>query len=162
LLTRRRFLSRFLIGASAVAAIGSADALFLEPRNLVSEHIDIRLKRLQEEFRGFRIAQISDVHFGPYMGKSGLERALQLAQSFQPDLLALTGDFVSHPFGGSNGPRRAHYAEACADVLAAVKGFPVIAILGNHDHWNNAAIVEGALRRSRYPGVAQPLDSTAT
>jgi uncharacterized protein len=82
LLTRRRFLSRFLIGASAVAAIGSADALFLEPRNLVSEHVDIRLRRLPEEFRGFRIAQISDVHFGPYMGRSGLERALQRAQSF--------------------------------------------------------------------------------
>ena len=146
MLTRRRFLSRFLIGASAVAAIGSADALFLEPRNLASEHIDIRLRRLPEEFRGFRIAQISDVHFGPYMGKSGLERALQLAQSFRPDLLALTGDFVSHPFGGSNGPRGAHYAEPCADVLAAVKGFPVLAILGNHDHWNNAAIVEGALK----------------
>jgi len=145
LLTRRRFLSRFLIGASAVAAIGSADALFLEPRNLVSEHIDIRLKRLPEEFRGFRIAQISDVHFGPYMGKSGLERALQLAQSFRPDLLALTGDFVSHPFGGSNGSRGAHFAEPCADVLVAVKGIPVLAILGNHDHWNNAAIVEAAL-----------------
>jgi len=146
LLTRRRFLSRFLIGASAVAAIGSADALFLEPRNLVSEHIDIRLRRPPEEFRGFRIAQISDVHFGPYRGRSGLERALQRAQSFQPDLLALTGDFVSHPFGGSNGPRGAHYAEPCADVLAAVKGVPVLAILGNHDHWNNAAIVEGALK----------------
>src|SRR4029077_19446973 len=102
---------RFLIGASAVAALGSADALFLEPRNLVSEHIDIRLRRLPEAFRGFRIAQISDVHFGPYMGKSGLERALQLAQSFQPDVLALTGDFVSHPFGGPNGPRGARYAE---------------------------------------------------
>jgi hypothetical protein len=146
LLTRRRFLSRFLIGASAVAAIGSADALFLEPRNLVSEHIDIRLRRPPEEFRGFRIAQISDVHFGPYRGRSGLERALQRAPSFQPDLLALTGDFVSHPFGGSNGPRGAHYAEPCADVLAAVKGVPVLAILGNPDHWNNAAIVEGALK----------------
>ena len=146
MLTRRRFFGRFLIGASAVAAIGSADGLFLEPRNLVSEHIDIRLARLPEEFHGFRIAQISDIHFGPYMGRAGLERALQLAQSFRPDLLALTGDFVSHPFGGSNGLIGAHYAEPCADVLAAVTGIPVLAILGNHDHWNNAAIVEGALQ----------------
>jgi predicted MPP superfamily phosphohydrolase len=151
LLTRRRFFGRFLIGASAAAAIGSVDGLFLEPRNLVSEHIDIRLERLPEEFHGFRIAQISDIHFGPYMGKAGLERALQLAQSFRPDLLALTGDFVSHPFGGSNGPIGAHYAEPCADVFAAVTGIPVIAILGNHDHWNNAAIVEGALRERGIP-----------
>ena len=101
---------------------------------------------MPEEFRGFRIAQISDVHFGPYMGKSGLERALPLAQSFQPDLQALTGDFVSHPFGGSHGPRGAHYAEPCADVLAAVKEFRFSPVLGNLDHWNNAAIVEGALK----------------
>lgn len=151
MLTRRRFFGRFLIGASAVAAIGSAEGLFLEPRNLVAEHIDIRLARLPQEFHGFRIAQISDIHFGPYMGKAGLERALQLARSFRPDLLALTGDFVSHPFGGSNGPIGAHYAEPCADVLAAVTGIPVLAILGNHDHWNNAAIVEGALQDRGIP-----------
>jgi predicted MPP superfamily phosphohydrolase len=59
--------------------MGSVDASFLEPGNLVSEHIDIRLARLPAEFHGFRIAQISDLHFGPYMGKAGLERALQLA-----------------------------------------------------------------------------------
>src|ERR1700682_203518 len=75
LLTRRKFFSRFLIAASAVAAIGGADALFLEPRNLVSEHIDIRLARLPEEVHGFRIAQISEIHFGPYMGKAAGARA---------------------------------------------------------------------------------------
>jgi predicted MPP superfamily phosphohydrolase len=145
-LTRRQFLGRCLIGGAAVAAIGSADALFLEPRNLVAERVDIRLARLPEAFHGFRIAQISDVHFGPYMGKPGLERALQLAQSFRPDLVVVTGDFVSHPFGRPNGPQGAHYAEPCADVLTTVTPTQVLAILGNHDHWNDAGIVEGALQ----------------
>jgi predicted MPP superfamily phosphohydrolase len=145
LLTRRKFFRRFLIGASAVAAIGAADGLFLEPRNLVAEHVNLRLSRLPEAFHGFRIAQISDVHFGPYMGKADLERAVQLAQSFRPDLLALTGDFVSHPFFGGNGPRGARHAEPCAEVLSKVTGIPVLAVLGNHDHWNSARIVEGAL-----------------
>jgi predicted MPP superfamily phosphohydrolase len=146
LLTRRKFVSRLLIGASAVAAIGSADALFLEPKHLVAERVDIRLNRLPEEFHGFRLAQISDVHFGPYMGVPGLTRAVQLAQSFRPDLLLLTGDFVSHPLAGPNGPSGARNAEPCADVLSTVKDIPVLAILGNHDHWNSAEIVEGALR----------------
>ncbi len=128
-----------------MAAIGAADGLFLEPRNLVAEHVNVQLSRLPEAFHGFRIAQISDVHFGPYMGKAGLERAVQLAQSFRPDLLALTGDFVSHPFFGTNGPRGARHAEPCAEVLSKVTGIPVLAVLGNHDHWNNAGIVEGAL-----------------
>ena len=145
MLTRRKFLGRFLIGASALATVAGAETIFLEPRHLVSEPIEVRLKRLPDDFHGFRIAQISDVHFGPYMGKSFLGRAVQLAQSFHPDLLVLTGDFVSHPFGESNGVRGAHYAEPCADVFAGVTDIPVVAILGNHDHWNSGEIVEGAL-----------------
>jgi uncharacterized protein len=149
LLTRRKFFSRFLVGASAIAAIGGADAFLLEPRALVAERVDIQLKRLPEEFHGFRIVQISDIHFGPYLGKPTLERAVQLAQSFRPDLLVLTGDFVSHPLGGRNGVRGARNADPCADVLRAVRGIPVLAILGNHDHWNNARIVAGALSDHR-------------
>lgn len=145
MLTRRRFLGRFVIGASVLATVAGADTVFLEPRHLVSETIDVRLKRLPDDFHGFRIAQISDVYFGPYMGKNFLGRAVQLVQSFHPDLLVLTGDFVSHPLGESNGVRGARYAEPCADVFTAVTGIPVVAILGNHDHWNNGKIVEGAL-----------------
>lgn len=151
LLTRRTFFNRFLIGACTVVAIGATDAVFVEPKNLLAEHIDIRLNRLPEEFHGFRIAQISDVHFGPYMGKPALQRAVRLAESFRPDLLVLTGDFVSHPFGVSNGSRGARQAEPCAEVLATVRGMPILAILGNHDHWNGAQIVEGALQDRGIP-----------
>jgi predicted MPP superfamily phosphohydrolase len=59
--------------------------------------------------------------------------------------LVVTGDFVSHPFGRPNGRRGALYAEPCADVLSKIVGVPVLTILGNHDHWNDAHIVEGAL-----------------
>jgi|SRR5882724_1686330 len=146
-LTRRKFVGRIVLGATAaITTIAGADAFFLEPGNLVAERLEVRLNRLPEGFRGFRIAQISDVHFGPYMGRSGLERAVQLALSFRPDLLVLTGDFVSHPFGSPNGPHGARNAEPCADVLSMVRDIPVLSILGNHDHWNSASIVEGALR----------------
>ena len=145
LLTRRKLFRNVLVGGSAVAIAGAIDSFFLEPKNIVVERVDITLDRLPEAFHGFRIAQISDIHFGPYMGKSGVERAVRLAQSFQPDLLILTGDFTSHPFGKPNGLEGARYAEPCADVLATMQTIPKIAILGNHDHWNNANIVEGAL-----------------
>jgi predicted MPP superfamily phosphohydrolase len=140
--TRRRF----LVGLSALTAAAGADGFFLEPKELAAEPVDIQLKRLPEAFRGFRIAQISDVHFGPYLGRPELERALRLAQSFHPDLLALTGDFVSRAWGGSRGRGGALDAEACADVLSRVTGIPVMAVLGNHDHLNHAGVVDGALR----------------
>jgi hypothetical protein len=111
----------------------------------VGEEVEVRLHRLPEAFNGFRIAQISDIHFGPYMSKEGVERGLRIAQALRPELLVLTGDFVSHPIGKANGIEGAHHAEPCADLLAKWKDTPMLTILGNHDHWNDADIVAGAL-----------------
>lgn len=146
MLTRRKFLRGVLIGGSVVAAAGAIDGFFIEPRDVVAERIDITVPRLPEEFHNFRIAQISDIHFGPYMSKAGVERAVRLAQTFNPDLVILTGDFTSHPFRKPNGMEGARFAEPCADALVTMRKVPQIAILGNHDHWNNANIVEGALK----------------
>jgi uncharacterized protein len=141
--TRRKFL---IAGAAGLAGVAAADSLFGAPYRPVARHVDIRLKRLPAAFDRFRIAQISDVHFGPYMGKAGVERGLDLARAFDPDLLVFTGDFVSHNLGESHGPNGARNAEPFADVLATTwKKTRVIAILGNHDHWNGAEIVARAL-----------------
>ena len=148
MLTRRQFVRRSVIGLAAVSGTGLAiDGFFVEPHRPVPEHIDIHLTRLPEAFAGFRIAQITDIHFGPYLHTAGLERAVQLAQDFRPDLVALTGDFVSHPLYQHNGLAGARNAEPCADVFARWKGAPpMIAVLGNHDHWNNPDMVTGSLR----------------
>lgn len=142
-ITRRKFL---VGGLGGLAAVALADSLYLEPRNVHIRRVEVRLKRLPEAFDGFRIAQISDIHFGPYMGKAGVERALRLAEPFRPDLIALTGDFVSHPFAQPNGEAGARFVEPCADALAQYKNLLLVAVLGNHDHWNNADIVEAGLK----------------
>jgi predicted MPP superfamily phosphohydrolase len=144
-ITRRTFFGRALAGAGFLAAVGAADVLFVEPRTVAIERVNIKLARLPEAFHGFRIAQISDIHFGPYMGRAGVQRAVDIARRFSPDLVVLTGDFVSHAFHKPNGPDGARFAEPCADVLAAMKEIPKIAVLGNHDHWTDPNFVEGAL-----------------
>jgi len=145
-LTRRKFFRRVVIGGSVVAVAGTIDGFFIEPKDVVAERVDITVARLPEEFHNFRIAQISDIHFGPYMSKAGVERAMRLAETFNPDLVIQTGDFTSHPFRKPNGVEGARFAEPCADALVTLRNVPQIAILGNHDHWNNANIVEGALK----------------
>lgn len=131
---------------AGVAAGGIAGALgTVEPHRPVLKQIEIFLNRLPEQFEGFRIAQISDIHFGPYIGRHEVERALQLIEPFHPDLLMLTGDFVSHPFGQTHGPAGARNAEPCGEILSRWRHCPMVAILGNHDHWNGAKIVSGAL-----------------
>ena len=158
-LTRRKFLTGAAL--TGMACVGLADALFVEPRHLVARRVEVHLRRLPEAFEGFRIAQISDIHYGPYMGAPGVERALRLAQTFHPELLVLTGDFVSHPWRRPNGREGAHFIEPCADVLAQWKAMRMVAILGNHDHWNHGGIVEAGLKERGIPvlrNAAFPLE----
>ena len=96
---------------------------------------------------------MGDMHFGPYVGKPQVERAVRLALLLKPDLTILTGDFVSHPLAMPNGPEGARHAEPCAEVLqqmtgtltGTLPGTRVVSILGNHDHWNGPDIVADAL-----------------
>ncbi len=136
---------RSAVLAGVVGAGLSIEGFGVEPRHPVAKTIEVHLARLPEVFDGFRIAQITDIHFGPYMDQELLARGMGLAQEFHPDVVTLTGDFVSHPLGRRNGTAGARHAEPCADVFARWKGVPIMAVLGNHDHWNDAKIVSGAL-----------------
>jgi predicted MPP superfamily phosphohydrolase len=152
-----------------IGAAATVDGFLVEPHIPVAEHIDIRLRNLPEAFHGFRIAVMGDMHFGPYVGKAQVERAVRLALSLKPDLHILVGDFVSHPLFQPNGPAGARHAEPCAEVLqqligtstgtstGTLPGTPpgtlvgtlpanrVLSILGNHDHWNDPDIVADIL-----------------
>jgi hypothetical protein len=76
-----------------------------------------------------RIAQLSDLHWGPYTGQREVRAAVERANAFAPDLVVLTGDYVL----GSAG-----YAAPCARELAALRApLGVVAIPGNHDYWTD-------------------------
>jgi predicted MPP superfamily phosphohydrolase len=140
-LDRRRFLRQALIGTVGLGATVAVDGFLIAPHIPLAEKINIRLPRLPEAFHGFRIVLMGDMHFGPYIGKAQVERAVRLGLSLKPDLTILTGDFVSHPLLERNGPGGARHAEPCAQVLQQLKATPVVSILGNHDHWNDPDIV---------------------
>jgi hypothetical protein len=90
--------------------------------------------------QGFTIAQLSDFHVGPDFKAEGVRRAVEMTNRLEPDLVVLTGDYVS----GS-----AEHSAACARELAALKAaHGVYAILGNHDFWTDAAVVAANLRQA--------------
>jgi len=142
---RRRFLKQFVAGGVGLGAVATVDGFLYEPEDPVVERITIRLPRLPESFDGFRIAQMTDFHFGPYIGKPQIERAVQITRSLQPNLVVLTGDFVSAPLFQSHGIAGARHAEPCAQVLEQLTECPMLAVLGNHDHWNGADLVQESL-----------------
>src|SRR6185369_12743529 len=102
------------------------------------EHKRIQLNRLPKAFDGFRVVQLSDVHHGPFSDREQIERAVEAANRLQPDIIALTGDYIS---------KERHYAAPCAEMLGKLKArYGVYAVLGNHDHWTDAALITDLFR----------------
>jgi uncharacterized protein len=54
----------------------------------------VRLARLPKAFEGFRIAQLSDIHLGPFTTANYIRRCVAITNGLKPDLIALTGDYV--------------------------------------------------------------------
>ena len=99
----------------------------------------IWLNGLPEAFRGFRILQLSDIHHSRFFPLDRVARLVELSNRLQPDLVALTGDFVTYSRGS---------IEPVAEMLGALHAKAgVMAVLGNHDFRVGAATIERALRR---------------
>lgn len=115
-----------------------ARAAVTEPYMLTIEHQRIALKRLPQAFESFRIVQLSDIHHGPFSDRTQIERAVETANRLKPDIIALTGDYIS---------KERHYAAPCAEMLGKLRArYGVFAILGNHDHWVDAALITDLFR----------------
>ena len=124
--------------ALAAGLVQTARAALAEPYQLALEHRTVSLRRLPRELDGLRVVQLSDIHHGPFTGREQIERAVRLANSLRPDLVALTGDYVSH---------EREYAAPCAEMLGELRArCGVYAVLGNHDHWVDAALVTDLFR----------------
>lgn len=141
-LTRRQFLkitSKWAVGSTALGIGGVGYMNGLEPKWIDVQHLSLMLQRLPSAFAGYRIAQISDIHIGDWMSRDHLAEVVQLVNSQQADMIVITGDFVS-VINDRLGDELASGLRA----LSARDG--VLGVLGNHDHWTNAGMVEEALR----------------
>jgi predicted MPP superfamily phosphohydrolase len=85
----------------------------------------IRLARLSKAFEGFRIAQLSDIHIGPFSKADYIRQCVTITNGLKPDLIALTGDYVAWDPEAQGEVVR---------VLAALRApYGVYGCLGNHE-----------------------------
>ncbi|MDQ3088316.1 MAG: metallophosphoesterase [Acidobacteriota bacterium] len=111
-----------------------------EANTLSVEKIEIRLKRLPKNLEGFRLVHLSDIHHSPFTDIEHISRAVSIANSLQPDVFVLTGDYVSH---------ESSYIAPMAEVLGKLESeFGTFACLGNHDHWTDAEMVTNLMREA--------------
>jgi len=130
--------------AASVLALG-ADSILIEPNRPQVVRQDIALKRWPARLEGFTIALLSDFHYDPCFSSHPLKAAISMTRDLHPDLIALTGDFVTLPWL-SPPASGAHNAEACAQLLKQLHApHGVWAVLGNHDGFSDPDRVTNAL-----------------
>ena len=91
---RRRFLERTAVLVSATPFVAAGYGLLYERQNVEVVRQRIRLARLPKAFEGFRIVQLSDTHLGPFTSADYIRRCVAITTGLEPDLIALTGDYV--------------------------------------------------------------------
>jgi predicted MPP superfamily phosphohydrolase len=122
----------------AAGVAQAARAAFSEPFLITVEHQPVVLNKLPPALNGFKIVQLSDLHHSPFTGTEQIERAIEMANRLEPDIVALTGDYISHDRS---------YAAACAEMVGRLRArYGVYAVLGNHDHWTDAALITDLFR----------------
>ena len=92
-LGRRTFLGT--IGLSSVnVVLGTIEAA----KGPKVYDVTIPIQDLPDNFIGYKIVQISDLHVGPSIRKGYVERVRDIANKLNPDMVALTGDLLDgHP-----------------------------------------------------------------
>lgn len=124
---RRHFLEHGATAAVAAPFVAGAYGLFYGRLNLETPEQPVRLARLPKAFDGFRIAQLSDIHIGPFMPADEIRKYVAIANALKPDLIVLTGDYVTFD------PRTQQPVVEALSGLRAPYG--VYGCLGNHDAW---------------------------
>ena len=151
---RRKFLyaSAAVAAASAVAVAGGGTIFEANRPQLVS--IEVPLPRLPESWDGFRIAQLSDLHYDDLFSVAPLRKAVEIVNRLQPDLVVLTGDFVTSPVEVSHRVRAAaaEAIEPCAELLSQLRApSGILSVLGNHDLDTSAGYIIDVLQSHAIP-----------
>ncbi|HVV50958.1 MAG TPA: metallophosphoesterase [Polyangia bacterium] len=121
----------------AAALLATLVAFLNRPR--VREHA-VAIGGLPAAFDGYRVAQISDLHCGPFASGARVDGWVESVNRLQADLVAVTGDLIA------NGSR---FVPVVAASLGRLRGRDgVFACMGNHDYFADGEEMALALERA--------------
>lgn len=99
--------------------------------------VDVHLTSLDPAHDGLRIVQLSDIHIGDGVPDGRVMRAVQEVNALEPDLIVMTGDFVT---------TKRDPLSRVPELLEPLKG-PRVAVMGNHDHWSGLKQIHDGLEK---------------
>lgn len=131
---RRKFISTTALAAAGIFSALAIDGIIFGKYRHTVRKIKLRFKNLPENFKGYKIVQISDVHSGSFFNPQKLQKAIDLINEQDADVVLFTGDMVNN------------YADEFKPFIPLFKSIKAkdgkFSILGNHDYgdygaWNS-------------------------
>ena len=123
--SRRRFLKQSAVLISATPFVAAGYGLLYGRTDVEVVQQRVRLARLPKGFESFRIAQLSDIHMGPFTTGDYIRHCVAVTNGLKPDLIALTGDYIAWDPG-----MEGHVVSVLASLRAP---HGVFSCLGNHE-----------------------------
>ena len=125
-ISRLKFFSQLAIVFTVIPAIGFIYGIVRGAYKYKIHKVNISFPNLPDEFIGFKIVQLSDIHCGSFMNADPLIKAFNLSLEQKPDVILFTGDLVNNEASETK-----PYIEAFKMLKAP---FGVYSCLGNHDY----------------------------
>lgn len=129
-------------------------AYYIEPDWIEITSLQLTLPHLAREFDGYRIVQISDIHTDKWTKPERLSRIFNLVNQQKPDLVAITGDFVT------KGQQR-FIPNLKATLPQLAPKDKTVGVLGNHDYWSDPKGVAQALQETGVINLANSVYTIA-
>ncbi len=108
-----------------------AYAYFIGTSGLKRKEYRIKKKIFIKEYNGFKIAHISDLHYGNHMPNEKVKKLVEDVNSLNPDLIFITGDLVDDKI-----TKQEH--KELVDILKNLKAsINIYTVNGNHDTYYN-------------------------
>lgn len=149
-LTRRQIL-KAAGSAAALGAVGLPTYAFgIEPHWVAIERRAMPVRGLPEALEGATLVHITDLHVGPIVDSDFLRRALRVVSDLAPDIVCITGDFMSY--------RGDWCIDEVARVMESLAPPPLgtFAVLGNHDYgraWKEGDVADRLVAKLTDAGV---------
>lgn len=124
--SRRKAVAWIALGIAAIPFLGVVHGIFIGKYNYRVVRRQIFSEDLPEEFDGFTITQLSDIHAGSFDNDDKVQYGIDLANKQNSDIIVFTGDMVNNVYS-----EVVHYTPFFAK-LHAKEG--MYSVLGNHDY----------------------------
>lgn len=132
-----------------LSALFTALALHNGLKEPLLKTVRIPIKNLPAEFHGFTIVHLPDLHVGPTVGKTMLNKVVEASNKLNPDAIALAGDLVDATVF--------QIRQAVKPLLKLKARYGVYFVTGNHEYYTGD--VDGWLKELEYLGVT-PLQNS--